>query len=162
MSTKFGFDCKLYRATDGVRVSWGAASSDGISSGPAPGNLVEVENVKDATAELTDTEGDVSTRASKWKLIAQGLTDGSVSFQMIHDPDDADWIAFRNAKFGRYPIALAMLDGDKATVGSQGLWADFAVTGFKEGQPLDGVSMTDVTVKPTRSSVPPEWAVVSA
>ncbi len=158
-----GFNAAVYRLTSGTRATWGSADSSGIHGGAAPGSLSEITNICDElTLNGSSTEVDTSSRASDWKLTAQGLHDGSIEFTMIDDADDTDLAAIKAAHFSRSSIALAILNKEKTVVGADGLWADFIVSSFERKEGLDNKLMWTVTVKPTRSAVAPEWVVVSA
>jgi hypothetical protein len=148
-----GLNAKMYRQTTGTRAAWPA-------TGAAP-NLELMENVRDVTINLETGETDVTTRGgSGWRQTAQTLKDGTVEFEMIHDPGDADFTAIKNAWLNGTNIALAVLDGASSTGGVQGLWADFQITNFSQSQPLEEAMTYSVTAKPARSSVAPEWCSV--
>ena len=158
-----GFDAALYRLTTGTRATWGAADSSGIHGGAAPANLSEITNVTgDCTLNADSTDVDTSTRASDWKLAAQGMHEGSYEFTMIDDSTDADLAAIKAAHFLRKSIAIAILDDEKTVIGADGLWADFAVIGFTRGEPLNDKLTIKVTIKPTRSAVAPEWVKITS
>ena len=54
------------------------------------------------------------------------------------------------------------MDGNIATVGSQGLQADFAITNFSRNEPLEEALTVSVTAKPTYSTVAPAWVTIAA
>jgi len=56
-------------------------------------------------------------------------------------------------------IALAVMDGDIATVGSEGFCANFVITGFNRGEPLEEAITVSVTAKPASEQ---QWYEVSA
>jgi hypothetical protein len=58
-------------------------------------------------------------------------------------------------------VALAGLDGDKATVGSQGFWADMEVMEFTREELITKEMIAKVKVSPTASAVPPQWVEVA-
>jgi hypothetical protein len=150
-----GLDAKIYRQTTGTRAAWPA-------TGAAP-NLDELTNVKDVTINLETGEADVTTRGGNgWRQTAQTLKDGTVEFEMVWDPGDADFTAIKDAWLNGTNIALAVLDGDSATAGVQGLWADFQITNFSVSQPLEEATTVAVTAKPARSDVAPEWITVGS
>lgn len=154
MAAKLGLDAKLYYLSTGTRAAWPGSG--------APANLEEITNVKDLTLNLEKGEADVTTRAnSGWKATLPTLKDGSVEFEMVWDPDDTGFTAIQEAFINGTSIALAVLDGASTTVGSQGLWADFAVTNMSREEPLEEAIKAKVTVKPTYSSVAPEWVTVA-
>lgn len=165
MGAKLGAAAKLYRLSTGTRATWNATlDADGFSHvGAAPAGLDEVPNCKDVTIPLEDDKADASTRGNNgFKAYLQGLTDAAITISMIYDPADPDLQAFLKAKMTKTPIPLAILDGDKATLGTQGLWADFAVFKFEKQEPLEGAQMVNVEIAPAYSAVGPEWVKVGA
>jgi hypothetical protein len=164
MAAKLGAAAKLYRLTTGTRATWNATiDTDGYSHvGAAPGALDEIPNVKDVTIPLEDDKAETSTRGNNgFKSYLQGLTDASITIAMVYDPADLDFAALMKAKMTKTPIALAFLDGDKATVGVQGLWADFSVFKAEKGEPLGEAQTMTFEVAPTYSAVGPEWVKVA-
>jgi hypothetical protein len=154
MGAKLGMQARLYRLISGTRAAWPGSG--------APANLAEVNNVKDVTLNLEKGEADVSTRANNgWKATLATLKDGSIEFEMVWDPSDGGFSALKDAYFGDTSIALAILDGSKDVVGSQGLWADFSVLNLSREEPLEDAIKAKVTVKPTYSAIPPAWVVVA-
>jgi hypothetical protein len=163
MALKLGVNCKLYRLSTGTRATWGTVSADGLHEGAAPSNLDEVPNVKDVTIPLEMSEADVTTRKNGGSEAVQTtLQKVEVEIPMVYDPDDTDILALKKAYLTRATIALAVLDGDKATVDTQGLWADFAVTKMGAPQEIEGVVMQNFTVKFGWTAVAPEWVKVTA
>ena len=153
MAVKLGMACKLYRQTSGTRAAW-------PGSGSAP-DLTEVANVKDVTLNLETGDADVTTRANNgWRAKVGTLKDGSVEFEMIWDTEDEGFAAMQAAFFNNTSIAIAVLDGDASTAGTQGLWADFSVTNFSREEPLEDAVKAKVTIKPTYSAVGAEWVTV--
>lgn len=164
MGAKLGSNAKLYRLSTGTRATWNATiGADGFTHvGAAPGALDEVPNCQDVTIPLEDDKADVSTRGNNgFKAYLNGLTDAPITINMVYDPSDADMLAFLKAKMKKETIALAILDGDKATTSSMGLWADFSVFKFEKAEPLNGAQTVNVEVAPGYSSVGPEWVRVS-
>ena len=160
---KLGLKAKLYYLSTGTRATWASTSTGGVYSGPAPTNLTEMPNVRDLTLNLSKGEADATTRGGNgWKTILAALKEGSIEFEMIWDTTDTSFQAFFNAWLTDTNIAVASLDGDKATVGSQGLWADFVVTGFSKKEPLAEVQAVSVTIKPAYSTVAPQWVAVAS
>lgn len=153
MGARLGLDGKLYRQTTGVRAAWPA-------SGSAP-NLDEVENVRDVTLNLEHGEADVTSRNNDgFRTVLATLKDASVEFEMIWNPADPDFAAIRDAWLNQTDIAMAVLDGDKDTPGSQGLWADWQIINFTRSEPLEEGMVASVTARPSgKSDLAPEWAV---
>jgi hypothetical protein len=147
---------KTYYLSTGTRSTWGAVSN-GIHSGSAPASLSEISAIRNVTLNLSIAEGDGSSRASLWKLVVMALGEADIDIELPWNPTDTGFQQFAKAFFGRTPMALAILDGDKATAGSQGFWADFVVTSFDREENIDKEMMLKVKVKPTPSAVAPEW-----
>ncbi|MCA9249808.1 MAG: hypothetical protein KDA54_01620 [Phycisphaerales bacterium] len=160
---QIGMDGKMYFLSTGSRATWGTADGDGINQGAAPSNLTEIGNARDVTLNLEQGEADVTTRSNGgWRATDPTLKDGSVEFEMIYDPTDAGFTKILASWLARTTIAMAILDGDKATAGVMGLWADFKVINFSKSEPLEEGQTVSVTVKPTYSTVAPEWVRVTA
>ena len=66
----------------------------------------------------------------------------------------------REAFLNRDDIEFAVMDGDIATAGSQGLRAVSVVTAFSRNEALEEAITVSVTVKPTFTVNPPSWLVV--
>jgi hypothetical protein len=127
------------------------------------GDFNEMSNVRDVTLSLEKAEAEVTTRAANgWELVVAALKSGSVEFDMVWDPLDAGFAAILNSFLTDAALAIMVLDGDKATTGSQGLKADMMVTGLSREEPLKGAITAKVTVKPTYSATAPSWFVKEA
>lgn len=162
MAFPTGNECKLYRLTTGSRASWGT-KTDGVAGAvSAPSSLDEVPNVQDLTINMSKSEAEFSTRGSAFKLTRGTLIEASVEFSIPFETSNTDYEAFRKAFLTGTVIACAVLDGDKATAGTTGLWADFEVIDFTHEQPLEEGVMVSVTMKPGPSSVAPEWVKVTS
>jgi hypothetical protein len=145
MSVKIGLEGKLFRNT---------------ATYEAP-TWVEMKNVKDLTLSVEAGEADATTRGNNgWKATLATLKDGSIEFDMVWDTADAGFTAIRTAFFANTPIEFAVLDGNVATAGTQGLRASMAITKFSRNEPLEEAMTVSVTAKPTYSEHPPEWMVV--
>ena len=142
-----GIDAKLYYDVLGV---------DG-------GTWTLATNVRDVTLNMDSGEADTSTRDSDWKTVAATLKVLELSFEMLYDTDDTAWQAFLAAYMARTtPFGFALMDQVIATVGAEGLQADFTILGFDTPQPLEESSKTTVRAKPCRSTTDPAWTVISA
>lgn len=147
MGIRLGMDAKLYY------------KPGGISSG---GTWTELANTKDVTLSLETGEADVTTRGNQgWRAIVATLKNGSVEWEMVWDTDDTGFTAIKDAYFTNSAIALAVMDGDIATAGNQGLQADFSVTNFSRSEPLEEALSVSVTAKPTYSDTAPEWVTIA-
>ena len=145
MGFKLGMEARLYRNT-------------GTYETPA---WTEIDNVKDVTLNLETGEADVTTRANNgWRATAATLKDGSVEFEMVWDTADAGFTAIQEAYFDNTSLEFAVMDGDIATSGTQGLRATMAVTNFSRNEPLEEAITVSVTIKPTYADNAPEWMEV--
>lgn len=162
MGASLGVNGKLYRLATGTRATWSATTTDGAKVGPAPSSLDEIPNCKDMSIPLEDAEADVTTRLNGgYEAVIGALRKTGINIAMVYDNADADYAALLKAYLTRGSIALAILDGDKATVGTSGFWADFAILKLEKSEPLTGAQMVTFFAKPTFSAVGPEWVKVS-
>ena len=145
MTIKLGMEAKLYRNTGTYALpTW-----------------VEMMNVKDLTLNLEASEADVTTRGNAgWRATIAALKDGSIEFEMVWDTADADFTAIQLAFFGNTEIEFAVMDGDVASSGSQGLRATMAITNFSRSEALEEAIGVSVTAKPTYAENAPEWMTV--
>lgn len=156
-----GLDCKVYRLTTGTRASWDG-STDTVVSGTKPSNLSEVTNVVEVTQPASSSEADASTRDSKFKKVLAALIDLNPTINMIWDKTNTHIAALIAAKFSGDDVALALLDGDEDTSGSEGFWCDFQVMSFERGEPLEGAATINFNLRPSgKSSVNPQWVTVT-
>ena len=145
MGIKLGLEAKLFRNAGSYDIP----------------DWKEITNVKDLTLNLEAGEADATTRGNNgWRATLATLKDGSIEFEMIWDTADAEFTAIKDAFFNKTPVELAVLDGDVATTGSQGLRAAMAMTNFSRNEPLEEAISVSVTAKPTYSENPPAWMVV--
>ena len=124
--TKFGRNCKVYHGAAGAQAA------------------TLIADVIEATLDLADDVVDVSTRGREFKSSDVALTDATVTIVILRkDSTQTGYEALRAAKIGKTPIALMVLDGDKDDADSQGIDADFVVTGMSRPETLsDGVKIT--------------------
>lgn len=110
-----------------------------------------ITNCKDVTPSGETVEADVTTRGSgKFTQTVPVRINMEVTFQMVWDPEDEAFAAIQDAWYNQAVIGFRTLDkavGD----GGRGWAFDAGVTNFSKAEPLDGVQMVDVTIKPTRS-----------
>ena len=150
---KLGKNCKLYYKT-GV---WG-----GEFGGTA---WSEAENIQDVKLDIPNSEADVTTRGSNgWKLTAPILKEASVEFDLLVKPGDAFYTAVRSAwsSSDTTTLALAVLDGDGDTAGTEGLAADWCVLGFARNESQADPLKFSVSCKPGQSDDPPQWLIIEA
>jgi hypothetical protein len=143
MGDRLGMEAKLYY------------KPGGLAGG---GGWAELTNVKDVTTNIERGEADVTTRANQGYRATRGtLIDASIEFEMVWDTEDPGFGALSDAFFDATPIGLKILDGENGT----GLIADFAVTKFSRTEALEEAIGVAVTLKITRSTIPPTWQKAS-
>jgi hypothetical protein len=148
MGVKFGHEMKLYFCAAGI--------------GGTP-TWTEVPNVRSLKCDPDAVTADASTRAGGgWKSTAVVMHDATVDFDLPWDTSDAALQAFKDAYFGRSVIGVAVMDGPVATVGSEGLWMDAAVTKFQRDESLAEMATVAISLKPGLSANKPQWKEVAA
>lgn len=154
MAFVLGLDTKLYYAVSGAAIAEGT---------PPPGDeWLELTNIKDLSLSLEAATDDVSVRGGAgWRLTVGTLRDGTTEWEMIYDTTDAGFVAIKDAYFNAADrvIGLYVADGDEATTGTEGLMADFMITGFGITQNLEEASKVSVTAQPTFSAFVPAWTI---
>lgn len=124
---------------------------------------VIIDNIKDETLNLETALADITTRrAGGWRQEVGTLSRGSVDTQMLYDLDDTNFVAFRNAFFGKTRLLLGFFDGPPATAGTEGLIGGFGVTNFTENRQLEEAVMVDVTltVREDDTGSGPSWITI--
>ena len=122
----------------------------------------EILNAKDVNLNLEKGEADVTSRGNAgWRATVGTLKEGSIEFEMVWDTEDEGFAALQAAWFGDTPIEMAVMDGDIAASGSQGLRATMSVISFSRSEPLEEAMGASLVVKPTYAEHPPEWLVVA-
>ena len=155
MSKIRGRDCKLYYLSTGTREAWPASG--------APSNLTEITNVGDLSLANERDEITAPTRADSWEEILTSIMKAPLTWESFYDSSDTAVEALKDAFFSRTMVALAILDGDADTAGTEGFWADFEITKCEESQPVEGMYQLSFAAKPSaRSSVAPERVTVGS
>ena len=122
----------------------------------------EFSNVRDVTLNLDRTTADVTTRGGNgWRQSVATLKNGSVSFTMGYDTADANFTAVKDGFLNDTDIKFGIYDGDRTTSGTQGLEADFTITGFTINEGLEEAMTVDVTIETAYSSTAPDWVTIS-
>jgi len=138
----------------GFKLGMEATLNYKVGGQAAGGAWLELTNVRDVTLNLEAGEADVTTRANAgWRATVATLKEASVEFEMVWDTADAGFDAIRDAFLNNTIIGLQVLDADAG----EGLQADFMVTAFSRGEPLEESITVSVTVKVTYSATPPSW-----
>jgi len=137
MAKKLGKDCKIYIDTTP------------LAGGPNGASWSEVDKARDVTLNLEAGEADVTARDnSGWRASQQALKDASIELEMVWDPSDAQCEAIRDAFLNSSALAVAVMDGDVTTVGTEGFVADCEVINFTRSEPLEEAVTHSVTLKP--------------
>lgn len=125
--------------------------------------MLELDNVRDASLNLEKSEADITTRGGNgWRQKVGVLKDGGVTFQMIWDSSDPAFQNISHAFFNDKHIYLAIMDQDAEVATSgyrvQGLYAPFSVLSLTRNEALEEALVADVSISPTFvSGFPPQW-----
>jgi hypothetical protein len=137
MGFKLGLEGKLYRGTAGSTAS------------------TEITNAQDVTLNLSISEADFSRRAGAgWESVKAVMVGAELSFTIVYDSADANFLALKNAAINRTALAFAVLDG----AGGKGVDADFVITGFGRNEPLREGMTCPITAKVYDGNRTPVWA----
>jgi hypothetical protein len=132
MAVKLGIKCKVYRNTSAFTTpSWS-----------------ENKRISDATYTETPDEGSADDRGSRVHQTEPTMYAVECSGKMRVDPDDAEYVAFRDAHAQDLGLDLLILDGANTVVGSEGSRGWFKVFGWSEAQELTTVLYRDFVLKP--------------
>ena len=146
-----GHEAKLYRNTGTV----------------ASPTWNEIANCRDLAVADSMTDVDVSARdGGGFAMSDVGLQTLELTFQMLGDYGDADFVALQQAYYARTPIHYAVASGAIAAAGTQYVKFAGIITSFQRSESLDDVTLYDVTIKVTRAIsagalVLPAWVTVT-
>jgi len=145
---KHGIDSEIYRDT--------AASWDGPS-------WSDCDLISDCTPNEEWDVFEFVVRRSRAKM-GEPTTKGiGCTVKMLRDPNDANYVAFRDACNARTPLHLLILDGPKETEGSEGHRAWYKVTKATASQNTGDVLFSEYNLIPCLSDETdeiPQTAVV--
>ena len=111
---RYGYKCKLFYGTEGT---------------------TELKIIGDVTITDSRTDIDVSSRLTGgMKSHVGGLRDISIEMNLEHLPENAGFLAVRNAYINNEPIHLKSDDGDEYAA----IDNDFTILEFPQEEPLDG------------------------
>lgn len=112
-----------------------------------------MDNVADVTFDTSAGEIDVTTRGSGgWADYIDGVKDGTLTFRMFKDSDDADYQAVRAAYLAGTPLAFLVADDTGA-----GWDLDCKVMGFSDSAPIADAAAVEVTCRPNCATRNPSW-----
>jgi hypothetical protein len=160
-----GKHCKAYYLAT-ARASWGTLdATSGRYKGAAPAGLTEIESAKDVTVPGERDAAEASDRGADHKSEDTGAWGGRVTLTLNHRHTDTARQAINKAFITNKPIPIAILNGDKATSGVTGLWAEFKVVKWEESQPEKEHVTYSVELAlydgPDGAGIAPQWVQVS-
>jgi hypothetical protein len=130
-----GMDCKLYLGTAGTKAT------------------TEMQDVKNVTLNLDKGEADVTTRGNNgWRTYVGTLKEASLEFDLLYNSEStSEYKTLLNAYLDGGKVSMFV--GESAT---DGLDADWVITGFNKTQDLEDASAVSVTARiaPGRN---PQW-----
>ena len=138
---KLGMNAKLYIA-DAVFTANDAAAVEAAT-------LAEVDNVTNVTVTLETGSADITTRGNTgWRATAATLKDGSIEFEMVWKPSDANFSDIKDAWLNSTEIGVVALTGAIASANNEGPAGNFVVTNFSRDESLEEAIKANVTLKP--------------
>lgn len=144
MATKLGIKCKIYHGTAGTQAA------------------TLLKFAQDATTTIEREEHDATVKdIDDLELIVAGIKKFSFDFKLVYDPADTSFIALQTAFLANTPVAFLILDGLKATAGTQGPDGDFYITKFQRNEEVKGLMTYDVSIKPALTSRTVVWATMA-
>ena len=137
-----------------MRLGWKAKLYLGVA-GTAPSPPAgEITKIKDVSIALTHSEQDATLRSSGGvSEFIQGMQGRDIEFDMPTDRENPNYVALRTSFLTGNAVAILALDEESG----EGPDGDFAVFDFSRSEPLDGIMMTKVKIKPTPSTRPQDW-----
>jgi hypothetical protein len=135
MSDRIGLDAVLYRGTAGNTAA------------------TLMTNVRDLDCKDERSKADTSRRGSNIKLTRATMAEVAITFEMVVNDADADYMALRAAYVANTPLAFLC----KSASDGHGVDADFSIMKFSRKEPLDGGQLVEVEIAPTYVSRYPAW-----
>lgn len=114
----------------------------------------EVKRISDATLTETPVEASADDRGSRVQQFETTQYQIEFAGKIRVDPNDANYVAIRNAHAQDLALDMLILNGANDVVGSEGCRGWFKVFAWSEPQEMAGVLYRDFTMKPC----PPEDA----
>lgn len=136
----FGFECE----------SWYTLTPAWTGSGGAV-TWTKLNKVgKDVKYAANFDKGDFSSRDYASKQYRAGMSDVSVTFQMVRDRTDATYLAMETAAMARTPVEFYFGDkkGSTPAAGTSGLRGVYVLTKMEQSEPLTEASVVDFEATP--------------
>ncbi len=141
---------------------WKIYQNTGTSAAPV---WALITGTRDISVPFTADELDDSSRDSRYKKFLSGMIDLSVTFQMRYHSGNPDHTDLINKFFDQDVFEIAVMDGEIATTGSQGVRCYVQLFSASITLPLADNSVVDFSARPAffeeGGEVDPEWYVVS-
>ncbi len=155
----FGFNNYLYYLSSGTRASWGGNLTNGVLYGAAPGNLTVLSGVQDVKIGIDFDKAAASVRSGAgFKFTEPSLLDVPLTFKLLNlNYSETTQQFLIGQMIQRGVISIAALDGISTGNNSFGVWADYKVTKFEDGQPLAECDTYDVELSPCYTTVLPQF-----
>lgn len=142
-----GLNAKLYRASNAFT---GSEDTDVDNA-----SLTEMTNVMDVSFSGSTGTAGVTTRGSGgWRQEAATLREAEITFSMLQDSADDDYLAIVNAWLGNAEVGLAMLNGNISGGTVDGVASNFMVTSLSRDESLEEAIKVDITL---RASSQTQW-----
>lgn len=102
---------------------------------------------------VEDSMEEVEVQARQWPvtLVLPGLRSFALTFEMLYDPADQDYVALESAYLDGTNIDLAALDGP-IEAGTKGKRAVCKIVEFERSEPLDDTVVISVRAVPSADS----------
>ncbi len=141
---------------------WKIYQNTGTSAAPV---WALITGTRDISVPFTADELDDSSRDSRYKKFLSGMIDLSVTFQMRYHSGNPDHTDLINKFFDQDVFEIAVMDGEIATTGSQGVRCYVQLFSAGLTLPLADNTEVDFACKPAYfeegGEIDPEWYVVS-
>lgn len=131
------------------------------NSGTFAAPVLAVVNCRDVELGITFGEADVSGRLSHLELKEPALQVRELTFDILCDETDTNYVAIRNATLSRGSVEFFMANGNIGTAGTvvSGGTVNivysrciYKVFGMKRGEPLEGAPTMSFTCKPCKAT----------
>lgn len=142
MTETLGYEGKLY-------------ANEGTYAVP---DWTELTCVRDVALDTERSEHDATTRATGgFEAASAGLVKAPLNVEVLYLPEDAEYLLLWEAYRDRTKLDMLCLDRAYDAEDATGLRATFTVLKFSQPQPLDGLMICSLTLKPAYSANVPVW-----